>query len=198
MQAFPGDGSDDHKGGGRGVGVAGLVLAAGAGRRYGGPKALDFLGQAVGVLRDAGCDPLIVVLGAGVAQVRETVDLTGLLVVDNPDWAEGMGSSLRRGLTAAAGLDAVTAVCVHLVDMPGVTPPAVARLLDLAEPGRLARACYQGVPGHPVLLGREHWAAIIETVTGDQGARAYLRDHAADVVAVECGDVAEGYDVDVR
>ena len=198
MQAFPGDGSFDHKEGGRGVGVAGLVLAAGAGRRYGGPKALDFLDQAMRTLRDGGCDPIIAVLGAGIDQVRDTFDLRGVQVVDNPDWAEGMGSSLRRGLAVAAELDEITAVCVHLVDMPGVTAPAVARLLALAGPGRLARACYQGVPGHPVLLGREHWAAIATTLTGDQGARAYLREHAAEVVAVECGDVAEGYDVDVR
>jgi nicotine blue oxidoreductase len=178
--------------------VAGLVLAAGAGRRYGGPKALDFLDRAVGVLRDGGCAPVLAVLGAGAARVRETVDLSAVRVVDNPGWAEGMGSSLRLGLAAVAELDAVTAVCVHLVDMPGVSAPAVARLLATAAPDRLARASYDGAPGHPVLLGREHWAAVTATAVGDQGARAYLREHAAEVVAVECGDVAEGYDVDVR
>jgi CTP:molybdopterin cytidylyltransferase MocA len=58
----------------------------------------------------------------------------------------------------------------------------------------LARATYDAVPGHPVLLGRDHWAGVIATATGDQGARAYLRTH--DVLAVECGDLATGRDVD--
>ncbi|MFG1955772.1 NTP transferase domain-containing protein [Micromonospora sp. NPDC048830] len=179
-------------------GVAGLVLAAGAGRRYGGPKAPVFLGQALRALRDGGCDPIIAVLGAGVRQTRAAVDLDGVLVVENQGWAEGMASSLRLGMTTAARIRRVSAVCVHLVDMPGVSATAVARLLAQAHAGCLTRACYDGEPGHPVVLGRDHWAEIVATVRGDQGARAYLRRHAAHVIAVECGDVASGYDVDER
>lgn len=186
---------------GHGVGghrVAGLVLAAGAGRRYGGPKAPVFLGQALDVLRGGGCDPVVAVLGAGAAQVRADVDLAGVDVVENVDWAEGMGSSLRLGLTTVTRLPQVSAVVVHLVDMPGVAAAAVARLRASAHPGCLIRASYDGEPGHPVVLGRDHWPEIAATARGDQGARTYLRRHAAQVTAIECGDVANGYDIDVR
>jgi len=179
-------------------GVAGLVLAAGAGRRYGGPKAPVFLGQALRALLDGGCDPIIAVLGAGARRTRAAVDLDGVQVVENPGWAEGMASSLRLGITTAARLPGVSAVCVHLVDMPGVSATAVARLLAQAHAGCLTRACYNGEPGHPVVLGRDHWAEIVATARGDQGARAYLRRHVAQVTAVECGDVAAGYDIDER
>nr|WP_223256723.1 nucleotidyltransferase family protein [Micromonospora endophytica] len=178
--------------------VAGLVLAAGAGRRYGGPKAPEFLGQALRVLRDGGCDPIIAVLGAGARHTRAVVDLAGVQVVENPDWPEGMASSLRLGIATATRVPQVSAVCVHLVDMPGVSATAVARLLTQAHAGCLTRAGYDGAPGHPVVLGRDHWAEIATTVRGDQGARAYLRRHAADVTVVECGDVAAGYDIDER
>ncbi|MFC8846766.1 MULTISPECIES: NTP transferase domain-containing protein [unclassified Micromonospora] len=176
--------------------VAGLVLAAGAGHRYGGPKAPVFLGQALRALRDGGCEPLVAVLGAGARETRAAVDLAGVHVVDNPFWAGGMASSLRLGMDTAAGLPGVSAVCVHLVDMPGVTAAAVARLLAHAHPGGLARACYDGEPGHPVLLGRDHWAAAAATARGDQGARVYLRQWADQVTSVECADVAAGYDID--
>ncbi|RIV39250.1 nucleotidyltransferase family protein [Micromonospora radicis] len=175
-----------------------MVLAGGAGRRYGGPKAPVFLGQALRVLRDGGCDPLIAVLGAGAHRTRAVVDLAGVRVVDNPGWAEGMGSSLRLGLDTATRMPDVSAVCVHLVDMPGVSPTAVARLLAQAHAGCLTRAGYGGEPGHPVVLGRDHWAEVITAARGDQGARGYLRRHAAHVTVVECGDVAAGYDIDER
>jgi CTP:molybdopterin cytidylyltransferase MocA len=63
-------------------------------------------------------------------------------------------------------------------------------------PDDLARAAYDGVPGHPVLIGRDHWAGVVETATGDRGARDYLAAH--EVRLVECGDLASGVDVDSR
>jgi molybdopterin-guanine dinucleotide biosynthesis protein A len=114
--------------GGAGVnGVAGLLLAAGGGRRYGQPKALVVrdgrlaVERALDVLRDGGCDPLAVVLGAAAGEVRARADLAQATAVDNPDWATGMGSSLRVGLAALDAVDAVAAL-VMLVDTPGVTP----------------------------------------------------------------------------
>lgn len=176
--------------------VAGVVLAAGEGRRFGMPKALVrhngrlFVEAAADVLRAGGCDPVIVVTGAAADQVREA-DLGDALLVENPDWATGMGSSLRAGLTAAAGMDAVV---VLTVDMPGVTAEAVRRVAELAAPGALAAASYDGRRGHPVLLGSEHWAGVQELATGDQGAREYLRTH--EVRDVPCEDIASGQDVD--
>ena len=81
--------------------VAGVLLAAGEGSRFGGPKAVAELDgerlvdRAVRVLRLGGCDPVVVVLGAAVVEVPGAD-----LVVVNPDWATGMGSSLRAGLAA--------------------------------------------------------------------------------------------------
>ncbi|SOE08218.1 NTP transferase domain-containing protein [Streptomyces sp. Ag109_G2-15] len=185
--------------------IAGLLLAAGGGRRLGGrPKALlEYRGRplvehAVGVLRAAGCGRIHVVLGAQADDVRERAELSGCVLVDNPDWAEGMGSSLRAGLGSLAGTGARAAL-VSLVDQPGIGPDAVARVLGAYEgDGALVSAAYDGERGHPVLFGAAHWAGIAATATGDRGARAYLKEHASTVRLVECADVAEPYDIDTE
>ncbi|GEL20491.1 nucleotidyltransferase family protein [Pseudonocardia asaccharolytica] len=181
---------------------AGLLLAAGAGRRMGGPKALiEFEGEplvrrALRVLGDGGATPLVVVLGAAADEVRALLP-PGVLAVEARDWAEGMGASLRAGLDALAALDPVpVAALVHLVDLPRVTPGATARLAEAdTGPEALLRAAYEGRPGHPVLIGRRHWAAARAAAVGDAGARGYLAGH-PDLRLVECGDLADPDDVD--
>jgi nicotine blue oxidoreductase len=183
--------------------VAGVLLAAGGGRRLGGrPKALlehrgrPLVEHAVGVLRAAGCTRVHVVLGAAAAAVRERAELGGCVLVENPEWADGMGSSLRAGLDSLAGTGARAAL-VSLVDQPGIGAEAVRRVLGAYEDeNSLASAAYDGVRGHPVLLGAGHWAGIAATATGDRGARAYLKEHRDALTLVECGDVAEPYDID--
>ncbi|MEU9911040.1 nucleotidyltransferase family protein [Streptomyces sp. NPDC051001] len=183
--------------------VAGLLLAAGGGRRLGGrPKALlghrgrPLIEHAVGVLRAAGCARVHVVLGAAADAVRETARLDGCVLVDNPEWRQGMGSSLRAGLDSFSGTD-VRAALVSLVDQPGIGPEAYARVLGAyTSPGSLVAAAYDGVRGHPVLFGSAHWAGIAATATGDRGARAYLKERAGEITLVECGDVARPYDID--
>lgn len=181
--------------------VAALVLAAGAGRRYGRPKALVELGgrllveQAVATARDGGCHPVITVLGARAASVRAEADLTGAIAVDNPDWTIGLGSSLRVGLAALHDTAAVAAL-VLLVDMPGITAAAVRRLIDLASPDTLAMAGYGDRRGHPVLLGRAHWAGVAALAVGDVGARPYLRERAENLRIVPCADIADDTDLD--
>jgi nicotine blue oxidoreductase len=185
--------------------VAGLVLAAGGGRRLGGrPKALlihrghPLVEHAVGVLRKGGCARIHVVLGAEAAAVRERAVLPGCVLVDNPEWARGMGSSLRAGLESLAGTEARAAL-VSLVDQPGIGAEAVARVLAAyTSEDSLAAASYDGERGHPVLFGARHWAGVVASATGDQGARAYLKDHAGVLTLVECGDVAEPYDIDTE
>lgn len=180
--------------------VAGLLLAAGAGRRYGRPKALvEYEGRRLvdrmaDTLAEAGCDPVVVVLGAAADQVRAS-GLAGCAVVENPDWATGMGSSLRAGFVALAGTEVVAAV-VLLVDMPGVTAAAVRRVAARASPDALVMGGYGQRRGHPVLLGRAHWAGVAAVATGDTGARPYLRRHAAAVQVVPCGDIADDRDLD--
>ncbi|MEU5212472.1 nucleotidyltransferase family protein [Streptomyces sp. NPDC020742] len=183
--------------------VAGLLLAAGGGRRLGGrPKALLDLGgrplveHAARALRDGGCTPVHIVLGAAAATVRERAALSAFRVSENPDWAQGMGSSLRVGLAALNASEA-DAVVVSLVDQPGIGAAAVARLLAAYAAGAdLAAASYAGRRGHPVLFGAGRWADIAAAAEGDRGARTYLRDHAGELTLVECSDVAEPYDID--
>lgn len=175
--------------------VAGLVLAAGEGRRFGGPKAPVIIegerlvDRAVRVLREGGCDVVFVVLGAWQGDVTEA------LCVPNSEWPEGMGSSLRAGLAAIATEEDIDRVVVTLVDLPGLSGEAVARLVS--SPARIVQAAYDGERGHPVMIGREHWSGVIEVARGDRGARDYLRARAGEVALVEVGDVASGEDLDV-
>ncbi|MEW2448056.1 nucleotidyltransferase family protein [Streptomyces parvulus] len=185
--------------------VAGLLLAAGGGRRLGGrPKALlehrghPLVEHAVAALRAAGCARVHVVLGARAADVRARAALDGCVLVDNPDWEQGMGSSLRTGLDSLAGTGARAAL-VSLVDQPGIGAPAMARVgAGYRDETSLVSATYAGVRGHPVLLGAAHWPGIAATATGDRGARAYLRENADRITLVECADVAQPYDIDTE
>ncbi|HEY3527862.1 MAG TPA: nucleotidyltransferase family protein [Nocardioides sp.] len=181
--------------------MEGLLLAAGAGRRMGLPKALvhddtgSWLVRGISNLRDGGCTRVTVVLGADAERAGSIVENLEVNVVVADDWADGMGASLRAGLDALAE-STDTAVVVSLVDLPDLVPEVVARVIAAVPPGPagLARATYDGRPGHPVLLGRDHWAGVAETAVGDQGARTYLASR--DVTSVECGDLATGRDVD--
>ncbi len=181
--------------------VAGLVLAAGGGRRYGMPKALVEYGGSLLVERAvrtarAVCDPVLVVLGARAVDVWRTADLDGATVLANRDWETGMASSLRTGLDGVRGWPGrLDAALVTLVDMPGMTPEALRAVAAVAAPEALAVATYDGVRGHPVLLGRDHWAGVAATATGDEGARRYLAAHA--VTEVDCTGLADPVDLDV-
>lgn len=180
--------------------VVGLLLAAGAGRRMGAPKALlldeqgrSLVGRSVGALREGGCEPVYVVLGARAEDAGGLVPDDARVVVAE-DWDEGMGASLRAGLRAVGETDARSAL-VSLVDLADVGAAVVSRLLEAASGGAtLARATYGGEPGHPVLIGRDHWAGVIGSARGDRGARDYLRSHPPRLV--ECGDLATGRDMD--
>jgi CTP:molybdopterin cytidylyltransferase MocA len=186
------------------VTTVGLVLAAGAGRRMGGPKALvrltdggpTLVETAVARVLESGCDRVVVVVGAAGEQAAALVAETGAEVVAAEDWDEGMGASLRAGLAHLEDADDDLAL-VTLVDLPDVTAAVMSRVLaDAVGDGRaaLARAAYDGVPGHPVVIGRDHWSAVRTTARGDRGARDHLR--ATPHRLVECGDLATGRDLD--
>ena len=190
--------------------IAGVVLAAGAGTRFGGPKALathpdgtPWLATAIRALADGGCSPVLVVLGAS---ADEAAALLGTLpeadhavVVRADDWADGMSASLRAALRAAEALDPPpVALAVVPVDVPDLDALTVRRVVDRApvDPSTLRQAVFRGRPGHPALLGRDHWAPLAASVQGDEGARRYLAAH--DAQLVEAADLSTGADVDAR
>ena len=192
-----------------------VLLAAGAGTRLGrGPKGVrPHRGGTRGVTRPAslragGCDAVVVVLGAEAARVRagSSLDGPGVRVVDNPDWATGMASSLRVGVAAALDLVPARVVVAH-VDQPGVGPDDVARLLAAHRPGRvtasrwLAGGAAEDAAGadrprwaHPLVLDAALAAPAAARARGDHGARGFLGAPAALVDVVD--HPGDGRDLD--
>lgn len=175
--------------------VAGLVLAAGEGRRFGRPKALVVLDgerlvdRAVRVLREAGCDPVYVVSGAA------PVEVPGATTVQNDAWRTGMASSLRNGLAALP--DTAEAVVISLVDQPGIGTEAVERIIGgLHEGHALVVASYLGALRNPVGVARSLWSQVAADAVGDEGARAFIRRHPDLVHPVDCSDIADPADID--
>ncbi len=181
--------------------VAGVLLAAGEGRRLGRPKALVawhgslLVERGARMLAAGGCDRVVVVLGASAADVIDVADLSGGEVVVNESWASGIAGSLRVGLAAAGAADAAV---VALVDQPHVTAAVVRRLLATwrAEQDDAVVAAYRGQPRNPVVLAAAVWDEACAAAHDDVGARAWLRRHPERVRLVECADLGDGRDVD--
>lgn len=178
--------------------VVGVILAAGAGTRMGIPKALvrapdgaSWLSRRRQDLLVAGCEEVLVVLGAEAERAIPLVNADWYVV--STSWSEGISASLRTGLREISSRN-FDAALIQLVDTPDIGTDVVERVLKRANPASLARAVYQGVPGHPVLIGREHWADLQETLSGNSGAKAYLQRNGA--ARIECGDLATGVDID--
>ncbi len=181
--------------------IAAVVLAAGSGSRFGSSAKqlaeLDGIPLLEHALRAVEAVPaigrIVVVLGARAEQVRAGVDFGQAEPVVCADWAEGQAASLRCGIAAVA--DAEAAV-LTLGDMPRITPDVIARFAALAQEhgaAARARAIYDGMPGHPVVLGRDHFARIA-ALEGDVGAREVLKAIGAD--PIECSHLCSPADVD--
>lgn len=189
--------------------AVGVLLAAGAGTRMGRPKALvvaadgePWLHRGVRVLLEGGCDHVVVVLGAdpdaATALLAELTDREPpvrdlVTAVISPDWAQGLSASLHDGLGRAAALGAAV-VAVTLVDLPRLQHEAVARVLAGADASSLRQARYGDRPGHPVLIGSAHLVPLAASLTGDTGARPYLRRHGA--TPIDCTGLGGDTDVD--
>jgi CTP:molybdopterin cytidylyltransferase MocA len=178
---------------------AGIVLAAGASRRFGAVKQLaplrgrPLLSYAVeSMLAVPALDPVIVVLGHAAAEITAAVDFAGATVVVCADWDDGQSASLKRGVAAAGDADAVV---VTLGDQPFITPQVIAGALDRLEGHEAVRVTYDGVPGHPVVLGRRVMDAVGD-LEGDTGARALLGRFR--VGSWEAGHLCSAADIDTR
>ncbi|RJO76602.1 nucleotidyltransferase family protein [Nocardia panacis] len=183
-----------------GFGCVGVVLAAGAGTRYGMPKVLAeggaWLRGAVAALRGGGCRAVIVTLGATGPDVAAVGLPEGARGVWVAEWATGMGASVRAGLRAAARSGAEY-VAIMPVDTPDVGAEVVARVIAAAidSPTGMARAVFRNTPGHPVVLEKRHWEPVYSAAQGNSGGRTYLRGNNA-MVCVTCDDLATGSDRD--
>jgi molybdenum cofactor cytidylyltransferase len=185
--------------------IAGVVLAAGAGRRFGGGKQLAELdgrpllehALSAAAAVESGLDRRFVVLGANAERILATIDMHGHEVVLCTDWQEGLAASVRSGVIAARAAGA-EAILITLGDQPRVGAEAIARVLD-ARGGPdgssgAVRGSYEGVPGHPALLEGRLFDALL-AVRGDEGARGVFKS--ANTHLVPCDDVAVPTDVDL-
>ena len=158
--------------------VAAIVLAAGAGSRFGGPKQALLLPEVLSRVRESSADEIVVVAGAHPLE-------TDARVVECPNWKLGSGASLRCGLAALG--DETEAAVVVLADGPELSPAAIDRVVTAWREGagQIIAASYGGNRGHPVVLGRSVWARIPA-----EGARAL------EPVLIPCDDLGSPGDVD--
>ena len=182
-------------------GVSVILLAAGAGSRFGGGKLLaSFRGRplieaALSELRRAPVDEIIAVIGSEGERLRRICSSYGACPVENPVWAEGMSTSVRAGLRACG--PRTRAAVIALADQPLVGTEAVERLVEAFEEGaEVAVATYGGEPRNPVLFARGVWPLLERELSGDKGARVILKRHPELVTEVPCDDLADPADVD--
>lgn len=191
----------------RPVYATGVVLAAGAGTRLGhGPKALlQHHGQPLveivaANLLSGGCHEVLIIVGAKAHLVEASANLAPYRTIVNNDWQTGMGSSFLAGAHAASVSDHIV---VALVDQPGLTTEVVRRLLKFHKPGRITSAAYRDPRepdilrrGHPMVIDVSLREQVAATVTGDAGARDFLRNNPWLVDLIDCSDQSTGEDVD--
>lgn len=170
--------------------ICGVILAAGTGSRFGGTKQLAKLAgkplvqHVIDAAAAAGLDEILVVLGHDAERVRAGIRLPETArTVDNPDYRDGLATSLAAGLRAAA--PAAEGAVVLLADQPGVTPDAIGSLVGAfaAHRGRIVRAAFRDGPG-PALLSREVWDEAMR-LSGDEGARSLMASHPGWVEEIE-------------
>lgn len=183
--------------------IAGIVLAAGAGSRLGVPKGLlrtacgkPVVASLCGQLTAAGLSEIVVVTGAAAEAVAAGVP-AGARATHAPDWQDGLSASLRAGLRAVADASAgerIRAVVVLLADVPDITAAGIAAARVQSIETSLVRAMFGERPGHPVVIGSQHWQQVIDTAAGDSGAKAVFASGA--VREVDCRHLCAGVDID--
>lgn len=164
--------------------ITALVLAAGGSQRLGRPKQLEdwggrpLLEHVVRMVETWPVDSITVVLGAAAEEILDGVDFGSATLVINPEWDEGISSSLRVGLDALSRKPRATAALVVLGDQPAVPEGVVRRLLEEYRSGSTPAVVprYRYTRGNPVVFDRSLWGRLM-SLSGDQGARDLLKAH---------------------
>ncbi len=178
--------------------ISAILLAAGESKRMGRPKQLlawqgkTLLEHILESLLSSDVDEIILVLGHEADRIRSSLPALPITITINPDYRQGMASSLRRGLAAMDPASEAFLLC--LADQPGIGPEimnTVIRTFRLADPRRgIVRPVYRGRRGHPVLIGAQYLKEALQLLQGDVGARQILLNHPEDILDVEMeGDV---------
>lgn len=171
--------------------IAAIVLAAGKSARLGRPKQLlelegrPLLQHVIDAVADSSVDEIIVVLGHEAERIEGSIELPphGRVVL-NPSFGQGQSTSVRRGLVAV-GRDADAAVFL-VGDQPRIRGEIIDQVIQawMASPLPVARAYFNGTPGHPVVVARSGWDAF-KAPRGDAGGREAMDAGAVEVLEVE-------------
>ena len=164
--------------------IAALVLAAGGSARLGAPKQLlpwgdtTLLGHVLEALAELPFEEVFVVIGANGNEILDKVDLSETIVIENPEWEEGMASSLRVGLDAVLRLSRADAVVIFLGDQPEISEEVVMGLIDARRSTKRQAIVpkYRYAWGNPVVVERSLWPRLM-SLEGDEGAKRLLQAH---------------------
>ncbi len=181
--------------------ISAILLAAGAGSRFGGDKLLHPLADGIAIgahaarnLNAAGL-PVIAVVKPGDFPLADMLEQEGCYVTFCRDATRGMGASLAHGVAASRGAQGWI---IALADMPLIKSTTIAAIARELEAGRdLVAPAYAGQRGHPVGLGRRFGAQLL-ALDGDAGARDIIAAHRDELVLVECDDPGILHDIDRR
>jgi molybdenum cofactor cytidylyltransferase len=183
--------------------ISAILLAAGESKRMGRPKQLlewrgkTLLQHSLESLINSDADEIILVLGHESDRISKSLPALPIKIVINPDYKQGMASSLRRGLLAMNPQS--EAFLVLLADQPGIGPEIINTLIrefQQADPQQgIGRPVYRGRPGHPVLIGVRYLQEALQ-LQGDVGARRILMNHPEDILAIDVDQDAVLKDID--
>jgi molybdenum cofactor cytidylyltransferase len=177
--------------------IGAILLAAGTSSRLGEPKQLllyndrPLIARAAEAILAAGLSSVVVVLGAHAEKIRPAIASLPMIIEENSTWAEGMGSSIRTGITALeSNAPVLDAVLIALCDQPHFSEISINTLRTaLTGPITIAATRHGEGAGVPAIFRREHFPAL-RALTGAEGARGIISAHLANVARVDLPELA--------